>query len=163
VGGDDAAQGEFDVGNGSAGRKFEHVFEPDARFKSDVVNFPGRLIVEMAVIEEVRAVAAGFAIEMHLANDAVLRESFEAVVNGRQGNLGKFVLHFEKYVLCRWVNAICHERLIHFSTLSGHAQAIDFLREIVRCRGILCVADHIGRAKPSPTLVNIKNDSYFYY
>ncbi len=81
--GNDAAQGEFDVGNGRAGWEFEHIFEPDARFECNVVDFSSGLIVKVAVLVEVRAIAAGLAIKMHLANDAVLRESFEAVVNGR--------------------------------------------------------------------------------
>jgi hypothetical protein len=46
--------------------------------------------------------------------------------------------------------------------LPGHAQAIDFLRKIVRSWDILCVADHVGRPETIPILPEIKNDSYFY-
>lgn len=160
--GNGAAKGELDVRNNRAGRQIEHIFQLDAGFEGDIVNFARRLIVEMSVIEQIRTVAAGLAVEMNLPNDAMLSKSFETVVDGSQRNLRQFVFDVEKYVLSGGVNAIFHQGTIHFLALTRHAQAIDFLREIIvfgRCRRI---ADHSGRRETSPEYRPVKNDSYFY-
>lgn len=78
---DGAAEGQLDLLDGGTGRDLHEVGEVDARLEGEIVNEIGRLIVEMPVLLEVGAVAARFAIEVHLANDAVLGERLEAIID----------------------------------------------------------------------------------
>ncbi len=145
--GDGAAKGEFDVGNGGAGWKVEYVFEPHARLESDIVDFSGGLIMEMPVLMKIRAIAAGLAIKMHLANDAVLRQGLQTVVDGGQRNLRQTIFHIEKNILSRRMDAIFHQRFVDLTTLARHAQTVDFMRNFLIVRGVFGVANHAGRRK----------------
>ncbi len=103
--------------------------------------------MEVTVFVKIRAIPAGFAIKVDLADDAVLGERFEAIVHRGQGNLGKLVFDVEKDILRRRVNALRHQRAIHFPALARHAQAVDFLRKILLFVRVVGVANHGGREK----------------
>src|SRR6478735_153385 len=87
------AEGDFDILDDGAGRQVEEVGEAGAGFELDVMDHAGDLVVEMAVLAEVRAVAGGFALEIHLADDAVLHEGFEAVVNRGERDVWQAVFY----------------------------------------------------------------------
>ena len=72
ISGELAAQGEFDVLDDGTGRQLEHVCEMDAGTEVHIVDDAGFDVVEMAVLGEIRAEARRLAVEVDLADDAML-------------------------------------------------------------------------------------------
>jgi len=125
-----AAEGDLDVFDDGVWGEVEEVSEIDAGLELDVVDGAGGFVVEMAVLIKVRAVAGRFAVEIDLADDIVLHEGFEAVVNSSEGDIGKGFLDAYENFICGRMGAALHEETIDFLTLAGHSEAVDFLRDL---------------------------------
>lgn len=91
-----AAEGDFYVFDEGVWGEVEEVGEVDAGFEFYVVDGAGGFVVEMAVLFEIGAVAGGFAVEIDLADNLMLNEGFQAVVNGGEGDVGKGLLEAYK-------------------------------------------------------------------
>ena len=91
---------------------------------------PVACVVEMAVLAEVRAVAGRFALEIDLADDAVLHQRFQAVVNGGQREIRQAVLDPHEHLVGGRVIAVLDQNAVNFLPLARHAQAGDFFRNI---------------------------------
>ena len=139
-----AAESELDVRDSSARRQIEKIFELHARLECHIVNDAGFLIVKMPVLVKIWTIAAGFSIEMHLTDDAVLRQGLEAIIDRSERNLWQTIFHRKEKVLRRRVDSVSHQRFINFSALTGHAQTIDFCREIIVFWSVFWIVDHVG-------------------
>lgn len=152
------AEGDFDIVDDGAGREVEDIGEIDAGLEIDVMDHAGGGVVEMAVLAEIRTVARGLAVEIHLADDAVLDEGFEAVVNGRQRNVRQAVFHPHEDVVGRRVVPFLLENPIHLLPLACHPEPRDFIRDVDfgwdfwgfadHCAGKLGAAGLISRTIP---------------
>ena len=125
-----AAEGDFDVFDDCVGWEVEDVGQVDAGLEFDVVYRAGRLVVEMAVFVKVRAIARGLPVEINLADDVVADEGFEAVVNRGEGDVWQSLLDFDEDFVGGRVSPFSHEKTVDFLALAGHAEAVDFLRDI---------------------------------
>lgn len=125
-----AAEGDFDVFYEGVGREVEKVGEVYAGFEFDVVDGAGDFVVEMAVFVEIGTVARGFAVEVDLADDAVLDEGLEAVVNSGEGYGGEDFFDPHEDLVGVRVIPFGHEDAVNFLPLPGHPEAVDFLRGV---------------------------------
>lgn len=143
-GGEFAAEGDFDILDDGSGREVEEVGEIGTGFEIHVVDHAGRLVVEMAVFFKIRTVARGFALEIHLADDAVLHEGFEAVVNRGQRDVRQAVFDSHEDVVRGRVVPLLHEGAVNFLALARHSQARDLIGDLDFGWDFRGGADHRG-------------------
>ena len=124
-----AAEGDLDVFDDGVWWEVEKVGELDSGLEFYVVDGAGGFVVEMAVFVKIRAVAGRFAVEIDLANDLVLHEGFEAVVDSGKGYVGEGFLDPYEYLVCGGMGLFPHEETVDFLALASHAEAVDFLRD----------------------------------
>lgn len=96
AGGAEAADGDFRAVDLAAGGEGEGGLEGERVLDGDVADVAAGFAVKVGVLLQIRAIAGGGAVEIHLPDEAAVGEGFEAIVNGGQGNAGDFFLHAEK-------------------------------------------------------------------
>lgn len=125
-----ATEGDFDVLDDGAVGQIENIAERVARLEVDVVDDAALGIVEMPMINEVRAIPRWFAVEIHLPDDAMLDKGFEAIVDRRQRDVGKPVFGPHENIVGGGVDLFLHEQAVYFAALPRHPQSADFLRDL---------------------------------
>jgi len=128
--GNSAAECDFDFINERAIGKIENITEADARLEMNVVNHAGGGIVKMAVLGKVRTETGRLAVEVDLADDTVMNQRFQAVVNGGERDVGKPVLHPHEYLVGSGVGLFFGEDAVNLTPLTGHPQSADFIRDL---------------------------------
>ena len=126
--GDFAAKSDFNVVDDGTLRQLDKVGQVETRFEIDIVDDACHRIVKVTVLGEVRTVARGFPFEIDLADDAVLHQGLQAVVNRGQRDIRQTVLHPHVNLIGRRVIALLDEIAVDLLPLTRHAQPSDFLR-----------------------------------
>lgn len=139
-----SAEGDLDSVDDGTRWEVEHIGEIDAGLEADVVDNAGAGIVEMAVLAEVRAVARRFAVEVDLADDAMLHECFEAVVNRGERDIWQAIFDPHEDIVGGRVVPLLLENAVNLLPLAGHAEARNFLRNLDFFRVFCVFADHGG-------------------
>ena len=83
----------------------------------DIVDGAALFAKEMAVIEQVGAIAGRGAVEINLFNEAVFDQSFQTVINSGQRNGGHMLFRSHKYLNRSGMVALLEKHGEHFFTL----------------------------------------------
>lgn len=125
-----AAEGNFNVFDDGIGGKLEEISEVDAGLEFNIVDGACVFVVEMAVFVKVWTITGGLAVEIDLSDDFVLHECFKAVVDRSKRDIRKGFLDAHENFVCGGVDALSHQKTVDFFALAGHAEGVDFLRDV---------------------------------
>lgn len=90
----------------------------------DVVNGAGFLAVKMSVFVEVGAIAGGIALAVDLADEVAGDQGVEAVVNGGEGNAGRFLFAAHENLVGGRVVTFGDQHLVNHLPLGRRAHAM---------------------------------------
>jgi len=122
AGGAVAAEGDFGAVDVGAGGEGEGGLKGAGVVNGDVSDVAAGFAVEVGVLFEIRAIAGGSAVEIHLPDEAAVGEGFEAVVDGGEGDAGDFFLHPHENLGGGGVVALGGEDFENLAALLGESE-----------------------------------------
>lgn len=120
--GAEAVDGDIQCGDFRSAGEFPKLCRRDVFTGHGIDDLPAAFAMKMNMVIEIRAVAGRGALHIHLTDDAVFGEGFEAVINRGQRDARHPFLGPMKNVRGRGVIMRNPQHFIHFTALRRHAQ-----------------------------------------
>ena len=122
AGGAVAAEGDFGAVDVGARGEGKGGLEGAGVVDGNVGDVAAGFAVEVGVVLQIRAVARGGAVQIHLPDEAAVGEGFEAIVDGGEGDAGDFFLHAHEDLGGGGVVALGGEDFENLAALLGEAE-----------------------------------------